>query len=120
MSEYEDKQKEIAFLERALVRLTGEPTVLVVEDDRMDEMLLLRGLKNYYCQVTVCRTGEEAIEIIKRKRFDFIFLDIKLPDIDGFQILRETEKNRQGTAVVMLSFSKPLSDAALSSMFIRR
>ncbi len=112
--------KEIAFLEQALVRLTGEPEVLVVEDDENDELMLLKGLSKFHCKVSACRSGDEAIGLIKRKRFDFIFLDIRLPDVDGFSILKETEANRRGTAVVMLSFSKPISDAALSIMFVRR
>jgi|ERR1051326_5225039 len=116
----EDRKKEIAFLEQALVKLTGEPEVLIVEDDATDEFLLLRGLNQFFCRVTTCRSGEEAIQLIKNKRFDFIFLDMKLPDVDGFQILKSTEANRRGTAVVMLSFSKPISDDALGRMFVRR
>jgi len=118
--DHSNKEKEIAFLEQALIKLTGEPEVLIVEDDSVDEQVLIRGLKNFYCRITACRTGEEAISLIKRKRFDFIFLDVKLPDVDGFQILKNTEPNRRGSAVVMLSFSKPISEEALNLMFVKR
>lgn len=69
-----------------------EIKILVVEDDKINRDYFYNVLKNNY-KVTLAATGMEAIEMCKKESFDVILMDIRLPDIDGFnvtKIIRET------------------------------
>jgi len=67
--------------------------ILLVEDDSMIvEMYKLRFEEEGY-EVSVTDKGSEAIEIAKRDQPDLILLDIILPEIDGFSILREIKSD---------------------------
>ena len=75
-----------------------EKTILLVEDNRADEVLTLRALKkaNVANQVIVARDGVEALERlfspadgrIAERLPELILLDLKLPKIDGHEVLR--------------------------------
>lgn len=75
-------------------------TILLVEDNRNDETLTLRALKknNIKNEVFVARDGVEALDFLlcqgahagrdPRKMPDVVLLDLKLPRVDGFEVLR--------------------------------
>jgi two-component system response regulator CpxR len=77
--------------------------ILVVDDEQkiantLAERLKLRGLETrtaYY--------GKSALSILKREAFDGMVLDLRLPDIDGIDILRHTIKAFPAMRVVILS-----------------
>lgn len=67
--------------------------LLVVEDDRdlRNHILKLMGTRDI-C-VTTAETGKETLELLKTNRFDCMVLDLGLPDISGFTLLDEIEKD---------------------------
>lgn len=64
--------------------------VLVVEDEENDAYHLLHLLKQLPCSVTLATNGAKAIEAIKADGFRIMFLDLKMPGMDGVQVARET------------------------------
>jgi signal transduction histidine kinase len=70
--------------------------VLIVEDVESNEILLKGMLKKYPFDIVVARTGNEALDLFKKEqKLDFILMDLKLPDIDGFTVtarIREIDK----------------------------
>ena len=60
---------------------------LVVDDEEAIRRLFSRILKRRGFDVKAARDGYEAIEAIKNSFFDFIFMDIKIPGINGIQTL---------------------------------
>lgn len=64
--------------------------LLVVDDDANDVELLCRVLNGFNCQVEVCRDAREAETMLGSKRFDFVLLDQKMPEVTGLDILRRT------------------------------
>lgn len=68
--------------------------VLVVEDDRVDRLLMTDILARNHCQVTVAETGEAALALLTRRRFDLVLMDIQLPVVGGIEVVRRV---RAGT-----------------------
>ncbi|NJN68270.1 MAG: response regulator [Chloroflexaceae bacterium] len=75
---------------------TGEPaggSVLVVEDDSMTREMLQRTLEKDGWVVTVAENGRVALEQLNEQRPDLILLDLMMPEIDGFQVVRSLRES---------------------------
>ena len=70
-----------------------------------DEQNIRRLIRNEFTlegfDVTTARSGEEGLSLIEQKQFDVILLDIKLPKLDGIDVLRKI-KQMSGTAEVIM------------------
>lgn len=66
----------------------GVKSILLVEDDPFLLDIYITKLKEVGFRVEVARDGEKALEKIKNERFDLLVLDIVLPQINGWEILR--------------------------------
>lgn len=62
--------------------------VLVVDDEEMKRLTLAEDLKASGYAVTACADGAEALEALGRRRFDVVVADLKMPGIDGMELLR--------------------------------
>ncbi|WP_119166405.1 response regulator transcription factor CtrA [Algihabitans albus] len=77
--------------------------VLLVEDDTATAQsieMMLRS-EGYVCDVT--DMGEDGLEIGKLYDYDIIVLDVMLPDIDGYEVLRRLRSARVNTPILILS-----------------
>lgn len=61
--------------------------VLVVDDDALNRMQLVQGLKLQGYSTAQAEDGEQALEILSDERFDLVILDILMPKLDGFGVL---------------------------------
>jgi two-component system copper resistance phosphate regulon response regulator CusR len=77
--------------------------VLVVEDDRRITKLLNRELTEDGHQVFVSGEGREALDLCETRRFDVVVLDVLLPGLDGFQILKQLRDRECQTPILMLT-----------------
>ena len=77
--------------------------VLLVEDDATTaaSIKMMLAKENFICDTT--DLGEEGLEIGKLYDFDIILLDLMLPDIDGYEILRRLRAARVRTPILILS-----------------
>ena len=64
-------------------------TILVVEDNRINQKVLSRQLMNLGYAIEVAENGAEAVEKVKSGRYDLVFMDVQMPVMDGFQATRE-------------------------------
>ncbi|MGQ9665949.1 MAG: response regulator [Anaerolineae bacterium] len=76
--------------------------VLVVDDDQEIGYMFQRLLGGPQT-VTIARDGYEALDMIRSEPYDLIFLDVRLPGMDGVQTLEEIKKIRPDSIVVMMS-----------------
>ena len=66
----------------------GPPgTLLVVDDNRVNRLLLGRSLEQLGHTVTFAENGREALESLRKHRVDLVLLDIEMPERDGYQVL---------------------------------
>jgi signal transduction histidine kinase len=63
------------------------PTILVVDDDKLNRVVLANQLEMEGFAVAATEHGRGAIEQLRARRFDIVLLDLVMPDMDGFQVL---------------------------------
>ena len=84
--------------------------VLVVEDDPLLAESLVRALQQQEYRVDHARRGQDADSSLQRHRYDLLLLDIGLPDIDGFEVLRRLRTRRAATSVLVLTARDAVED----------
>lgn len=76
--------------------------ILVIDDDKEIRELFHRLLDNSEYEIDHAKDGKDAIEFIKWKEFDIIFLDIKMPNVDGLEVLKKVRKIKSKMPVVVI------------------
>lgn len=79
--------------------------LLVVDDNRIDRMLLVFGLEQEGHTVISAEDGRAALEMLRAEPFDLVLLDIEMPVMNGFQVLAEFKKSSalSNIPVIMVS-----------------
>jgi two-component system cell cycle response regulator CtrA len=77
--------------------------ILLIEDDISTAKSIELSLATEGIVCDIASKGEEGLEFAKAYEYDIIILDMMLPDIDGFEILRSLRKNNIKTPVMILS-----------------
>lgn len=104
------------------------PQVLVVEDVMIAQKIAAIILGQYGCAVVTANNGQKALEAIDKQEFDFILMDLGLPDTDGIT-LTQTMRSRGGwladipivamTAHTDESFKGAASEAGITDFYIK-
>lgn len=84
----------------------GKSVNILIVDDNVNLskiMSFILGRKDKGYMVTTAKDGPEAIERVKERPFDIIFMDIKMPFIDGVKAYREIKRIRPDTIVLMMT-----------------
>jgi two-component system, OmpR family, copper resistance phosphate regulon response regulator CusR len=84
--------------------------ILVAEDERRISAFLERGLTASGFTVEVAERGDEALELARSDRFDLVILDLGLPTMDGFDVLRELRRVNGHLPVVILTARENIRD----------
>jgi class 3 adenylate cyclase len=71
----------------------GGARLLVVDDNKVNRLLLSRNIELMGHKVTLAENGRVALQLLKRDPFDLMLLDIEMPEMDGFQVLTEMAKD---------------------------
>ncbi|MDO7171252.1 response regulator [Mariniflexile sp. AS56] len=94
--------------------------VLVAEDNRMNQKVIKFLLEQQGADCTFAKNGLEAVELYKILDFDMIFMDIYMPDMDGYQAtqaIKETEKYLENnTPIIAVSASAFEADIAKAKL----
>jgi CheY-like chemotaxis protein len=90
-------------LERRTFYMTAKIRVLMVDDEERFRETTSRLLINRGFATTIAASGEEAFTILKSNPHDVVILDIKMPGMDGHQILAQIKKNYPHIQVIMLT-----------------
>ncbi len=94
-----DIEKIVSIIESALQKTL----ILVVDDSFTDRESLKTILEERGYSVVTASTGVEALGRVREKRFDIIFLDVKLPDIDGVEFFEQVKAIDSEVAVIMMT-----------------
>jgi CheY-like chemotaxis protein/HAMP domain-containing protein len=73
--------------------VNGIRRLLVVEDNTVQHSAIHALFEDTQVDVTVCTTGQEALDSLLRESFDCVILDLSLPDMDGFTLLETIHEN---------------------------
>ena len=112
-------------LEAALMKIkdfsTGRRKRLLVVEDNPAEQMSIRELLGYDdIDVSVASTGEESLALIKEQQFDCVVLDLRLPDMTGFDVLEQIRDIPQLSDLPVVVFTgkelSPEEDARLHTL----
>ncbi len=77
------------------------PSILVVEDEETIAEFVAMGLSYAGFQVAVARDGKEGLDEFRRIRPDLVILDVMLPEVDGFAVLRQIRLQSEAPVLVL-------------------
>lgn len=87
------------------------PRALLVEDNEVNQIIAKGALKKLGIHADVTNNGEEAIEAVMDKRYDFILMDCEMPIMDGFEATRAIRAWEQGNGSHLPIIALTASDA---------
>jgi CheY-like chemotaxis protein len=71
--------------------------VLVAEDNKVNQQVLVRLLEKRGHQVQVVVNGLEALQALKKERFDLVLMDVQMPEMGGVEATVEIRQNEKGS-----------------------
>jgi two-component system, cell cycle response regulator CtrA len=77
--------------------------VLLIEEDLISARAITLMLKGAGAVVDQTDSGEDALELLRHYEYDIVVLDLALPDIEGFEVVRRMRLSRNDTPVMILS-----------------
>ncbi len=91
--------------------------LLVVEDDPAQQMSIQALLGHDDIDVTVVANGSDALMVVGKEQFDCVVLDLRLPDMSGFELLEQLSQTKSGSELPVVVFTgkdlSPEEDARL-------
>jgi DNA-binding NtrC family response regulator len=85
--------------------------LLIVDDDEDLRSLLVQRFRRQDCQVSEAGTGEEALALAEKARFDVALLDLNLPGISGMDLLSRLKEQQPEIEAVMLTAHSSIESA---------
>jgi len=85
--------------------------LLVVDDNKVNRILLLRGLEQLGHSVVQAEDGKKALALLESEPFDLVLLDIEMPEMNGFEVLEHclNDSKLRNIPIVMTSASDELN-----------
>jgi DNA-binding response OmpR family regulator len=77
--------------------------ILVVEDEDAIAEGIVANLKRKHYQVDLASDGREALARIGRHRYDLVLLDVRLPEVDGFEVCQQLRREGNFVPILMLT-----------------
>jgi CheY-like chemotaxis protein len=82
-----------------------EGRVLVAEDNKVNQELARRLLERLGCKVDLAGNGREAIQLVCSVKYDLIFMDCLMPEVDGLEATREIRRRHAGTRCPIIALT---------------
>lgn len=83
--------------------ITNKNITILIAEDEESNFLLLKTILKKHCNILHAKTGKELLEIYKEKPADLILMDIKMPEMNGIDALKEIRKFDTKIPVIMQS-----------------
>ncbi len=85
-------------------------TIIIVDDDKSILQVFSRILQKQGYETDVAETGEEVIEKLNKRSYDLALIDIKLPDINGTELLRRINLTNPKMIKIMITGFPSIED----------
>lgn len=80
-----------------------EKKLLVIDDDKSIRNSFLLTFEDSNCKVDAVSNGEDGLQQIRSQDYDIVFLDLKMPKMNGVQVLEEINKIGKNTIVYIIT-----------------
>lgn len=84
--------------------------LLVVEDEKMLQQIIAKGLKKCGYAVDKADDGAMALDMYEENEYDLMILDLNLPKVDGMEVLRQIRAKNQELKILILSARSDIDD----------
>src|SRR5437899_2356195 len=81
----------------------SQPRILIIDDEPLMRISIADALKAEGYQVKVAATGSEGVDCIKKEQFNIIISDLRLPGLDGLQVLQTCKEVSARTGVIVIT-----------------
>ena len=78
-------------------------SILLIDDDESLRKIISHNLTSDGYRVVSASGGKEGLEIFKKENFDLIITDLKMPDLDGMDVLKEVRRLKNDVIVIMIT-----------------
>ena len=99
-----------SFLQKKKSRKRMKLKALVVDDTEVMRMIVVMTLKDAGFDIVEADNGKQGLKLAKRENFDLVITDIRMPVMDGLQMIRKLRKLRQYLNTPILSLTNLNSD----------
>jgi CheY-like chemotaxis protein len=76
--------------------------MLVVEDNAVNQRMAVRMLEKLGCRVDVAANGLEAVETVGRLKYDLVFMDCQMPEMDGYEATAEIRRREDASGHTLI------------------
>ncbi len=83
--------------------VAAKVNILVVDDEEVVRLLFKTTLEEAGHQVTGAETASEGLELVKQRDFDLVFLDLKMPGMDGAELFRQIKDIKPKLPVTIIT-----------------
>ncbi|MCK4748029.1 MAG: response regulator, partial [Bacteroidales bacterium] len=90
-------------LEPMINALPSELSILVAEDNLINQKVAQSIFKNIGYEIEIAKNGREAVELMEKGKYDVIFMDLLMPETDGYQATEQIRKAGHTLPIVALS-----------------
>jgi len=81
------------------------PSVLLVDDDVRNIFAITSVLERYKMQVAYAENGKKGIEILRDSKPDVVLMDVMMPEMDGYETMREIRKIPEFSALPIIALT---------------
>lgn len=92
--------------------------ILVVDDELLIRDLLYDYFSERGWEVSVCDSGERAMEVLKTRKFHVALVDLRMPEIDGISLIRKIKSFYPSLAVVLMT-AFPSTETAIEALRLK-
>lgn len=110
------KDIELAIQKIENIYNSGVKEILVIEDNKASQESIVRLLENREIRITTSDTGSDALSLLGKQHFDCVILDLTLPDMTGFDVLKELQDAGQKNVPVIVYTGKELTKEEIAEL----
>ncbi len=81
----------------------AKASILVVDDEKIIRSLFKETLEEMGHRVITAETGSEGVELVKKQDFDMVFIDLKMPGMDGAELFRQIKTIKPKLPVTIIT-----------------
>lgn len=83
--------------------MNDKASILIVDDEEIVRRSHLRSLSGTGCYAEAAADGDEALQSMERRRFDVVLLDLRMPGLDGMDVLKTIKTRWPDSEVVVIT-----------------